>query len=161
MKSLCVLALLINYVVSSQYLPILIWHSAGETCCDSEINSYVDVIKSILGDDVYVKTVRIGKSAEEDKSLSLFTHPFDQIRDVCNEINDDENFKGGFNGIGLSQGALLIRGLLQECKGPQMMNLISLAGPQQGVFNYPQCARYFGALCDTVQFTLKTLVYTP
>lgn len=147
--------------ISSEVLPILIWHSAAETCCGGEINSYTDIIKSQFKSDVYIKSVQIGKTPEEDRINSLRLHPFKQIERVCKEIQSDEKFKNGYNGIGLSQGGLFMRGLVQVCPHPQMKNLITLASPHQGVSSYPQCRKYFGAFCDFVQLTLKNLMNTP
>lgn len=146
---------------SSEVLPILIWHSAAETCCGDEINSYSNIIKSQFKSDVYIKPVQIGKTPEEDRINSLTRHPFKQIERVCKEIQNDEKFKNGYNGIGLSQGGLFIRGLVQVCPHPQMRNLITLAAPHQGVSSYPQCRKYFGAFCDVVQLTLKNLINIP
>jgi palmitoyl-protein thioesterase len=161
MRQIAVLTLFINYSVSvTHLLPILIWHSAGETCCENEINSYAKFLKSLLGESVYIRSVRIGNSIDEDKVLSLFTHPFEQIQQVCEDIKNDARFKNGYNAIGLSQGGLFIRALVQQCDGPPARHLISLGGPQQGVFAYPQCARRFGAMCSTMQFTIEQLVYS-
>lgn len=146
---------------SSEVLPILIWHSAAETCCGDEINSYTEIIKSQFKSDVYIKSVQIGKTPEEDRINSLTRHPFKQIERVCKEILHDEKFKNGYNGIGLSQGGLFMRGLVQLCPHPQMKNLITLASPHQGVSSYPQCRKYFGAFCDVVQLTLKSLINIP
>ncbi|XP_070492357.1 palmitoyl-protein thioesterase 1-like [Chironomus tepperi] len=78
-------------------------------------------------------------------------HPFDQIEAACNDIKIDVKFYNGYNGIGLSQGALLLRGLAQSCNnGPKMRNLISLAGPQQGVYQYPNCDKIKPIICTGV-----------
>lgn len=147
--------------ISSEVLPILIWHSAAETCCGDEINSYSEIINSQFKSDVYIKSVQIGKTPEEDRINSLTRHPFKQIERVCKEILHDEKFKNGYNGIGLSQGGLFMRGLVQLCPHSQMKNLITLASPHQGVSSYPQCRKYFGAFCDVVQLTLKSLINIP
>lgn len=161
MRQLVIFAsFLIGCSVASKLLPILIWHSVGETCCEGEIKLYGKILKSLLGEKVYIKSVRIGNTTNQDKVLSIFEHPFEQIKQVCDEIKNDANFKYGYNAIGLSQGGLLVRGLLQECDGPPMRNLISLGGPQQGVFDYPHCKETFGPLCSTVQFTIKQIVYS-
>ncbi|KAL7042970.1 hypothetical protein ACKWTF_001348 [Chironomus riparius] len=135
-------------VQSNEPLPILFWHSAGESCCEKEFEAYASVIKRYLGSNTYIKSVQIGTSIKTDKLLSLTMHPFDQIEAACNDIKTDVNFSNGYNGIGLSQGALLLRGLAQTCNnGPKMRNLISLAGPQQGVYQYPNCGKIKPILC--------------
>lgn len=52
--------------------------------------------------------MQIGETAAWDRIKSLTVHPFDQIAQVCSEIKNDANFRDGYNGIGLSQGALLM-----------------------------------------------------
>lgn len=161
MKHFLIIAITFNFALSSEILPILIWHSALEHCCGEEINSYSNIIKSQLGNDIHIKSVRIGDSAEKDRVNSLTRHPFKQIDEVCREIRNDERFINGYNGLGLSQGGLFMRGLVQRCPYPPMKNLITLASPHQGVYSYPQCSRYFGPLCNAIQFTLKHFLYTP
>jgi hypothetical protein len=80
----------------------------GESCCEVEFELYSRVIRKHLGDNVHIKSVRIGDSPLVDRIKSLTTHPFDQIKLVCNELKNDTNFRNGYNGIGLSQGGLLM-----------------------------------------------------
>lgn len=160
MKHFLLITITFNITLASEILPILIWHSALEHCCGDEIKSYSDIIKSQLGDDIYIKSVRIGNNPEQDRINSLTRHPFKQIDQVCREIRNDERFRNGYNGLGLSQGGLFMRGLVERCPYPPMKNLITLASPHQGVFSYPQCDKYFGPLCNAVQFTIKHFLYT-
>lgn len=150
--------LLNTATISSEVLPILIWHSASETCFGNEINLYSNIIKSQFGNDVYIKSVQIGSTPDQDRINSLTKHPFKQIEEVCRQIRNDERFKNGYNGVGLSQGGLFMRGLVQICPHPQINNLITLASPHQGVYSYPQCKNYFGAFCDVIQLTLQSFL---
>lgn len=98
----------------------------GETCCGEEFNTYSQLIKSQLENDVYIKAVQIGGSVNSDRVRSMTMHPFDQvnlthfpikllhdisylqIRLVCDIIKTDEKFQGGYNGMGFSQGAIFL-----------------------------------------------------
>lgn len=40
-----------------------------------------------------------------------------------------------------------------------MHNLVSLGGPQQGVFRYPYCEEYFSILCGAVQWVIESGAY--
>lgn len=91
-----------------KFIPILLWHSAGESCCGPEWQLYSQFLKSQLENDVYIKSVQIGSSVRADKVKSLSTHPLSQINEVCNSIKSDPKFQNGYNGIGLSQGALFM-----------------------------------------------------
>lgn len=158
MWQLIFIAIIAAINASEEVLPILIWHSAAETCCGDEINLYSKILKSQLGDNIYIKSVQIGETPDKDRVNSLTKHPLKQIEEVCRQIRNDEKLKNGFNGIGLSQGGLFMRGLLQICPHPHMRNLITLASPHQGVYSYPQCHKYFGTLCNFVQLTLKSFL---
>jgi hypothetical protein len=108
-----VFVLLSNYFVNCEkFIPILFWHSAGESCCGSEWQLYSQFLKSQLENDVYIKSVQIGSTIRADRVKSLSTHPFNQIDEVCNSIKLDPKFKNGYNGVGLSQGALFMYALL-------------------------------------------------
>lgn len=71
------------------------------------MNVYTNLIKSQLG-DVYIKAVRIGDSKAADLVKSLTVHPFEQIEQVCNMLQNDPQFSQGYHAIGLSQGGLLM-----------------------------------------------------
>lgn len=158
--ALCCVIIAINVVTTREILPILIWHSASESCCSDETLGYIHFLKSQLGEDVYIKSVRIGDTSSDDRVKSLSTHPFKQINQVCREIRNDERLKDGFNAIGLSQGGLFMRALVQICPHPKIRNLITLASPHQGVFSYPRCSEYFGALCMFVTNSFNGFAYS-
>lgn len=54
----------------------------GETCCDKEGKLYYNFIKSELENDVYVRSVKMGNTTEEDFTKSLTVHPFDQVSKI-------------------------------------------------------------------------------
>lgn len=66
---------------------------------------------------------------------------------------DDE-----FNVIGLSQGGLLARYIVEECdmKG-KVRNMVTIGGPHMGVDKIPHC--FEGVVCDMVNKVAKALVY--
>ncbi|KAG5674500.1 hypothetical protein PVAND_004462 [Polypedilum vanderplanki] len=93
-----------------------------------------------------------------DKIRSLTMHPFEQIEIACKSIKNDTKFHNGYNAIGLSQGALLLRGLAQTCPFPKMKNFISFGGPQQGIYQAnPQTIKI---MCTTIHYQLNALIYS-
>lgn len=151
----------VQYVCSKDYYPILLWHSAGETCCEKEGTRYVNFLTKELGNGAYVKSVKMGNTTDDDFTNSLIMHPFKQIEYVCNKLKSSERYRNGYNAIGLSQGALLLRGIAQMCPDPPMINLISLGGPHQGVYQYPRCEQYFGELkCQLLKYKFNLLAYS-
>lgn len=81
---------------------------AGESCCGEEAATYRNYLRSQLGNEIYIRSVQIGDSSAADVVKSLSVHPLNQIKDVCNSIQKDAKFANGYNGIGLSQGALFL-----------------------------------------------------
>ena len=45
----------------------------------------------------------------------------------------------GFNLLGFSQGGLFSRALVQLCPDLKVRNVVSIGGPQNGVFGFPGC----------------------
>lgn len=80
----------------------------GESCCGDESVTYTNFLRQQLGHDVYIKSAQIGDNSAVDLVKSLTVHPFDQIKDICKIIQNDPKFANGYNGVGLSQGALFL-----------------------------------------------------
>jgi palmitoyl-protein thioesterase len=133
---------------------------AGESCCGDEIRTYHSFLKQQLDDDdVYIKSVSVESDFSSDKLKSLTSHPFDQINFVCQVLQNEPKFALGYNGVGFSQGALLMRGLAQTCPNPPMHNLISLGGPQNGVNRYPRSYNWPPPFNSLTQFIISNFVF--
>ncbi len=78
--------------------------------------------------DVY--NMEIGNGA----ITSILTPMESQLNKLCDEIYKIDALKDGFNFIGMSQGGLLARGYVQYCNKYPVVNLITLASPNAGVF---------------------------
>lgn len=66
--------------------------------------------------------------------------------------------KEGYNIIGLSQGNLVGRGVIEFCdEGPPVKNFISLAGPHAGEASIPFCGS--GLFCELVDWFMKFAIY--
>ncbi|KAF8563034.1 hypothetical protein P879_04401, partial [Paragonimus westermani] len=62
-----------------------------------------------------------------------------QIDEVCAQLISDPDFTYGTHMIGLSQGGLFVRALAQKCPFKTLGSIISIGGPQMGVFGVPKC----------------------
>ena len=64
--------------------------------------------------------------------------------EVCKQIRGDAKLAAGYNAVGLSQGALLLRGVVERCGDrpdqPPMKNLILAGGPNMGIMELPGAA---------------------
>jgi palmitoyl-protein thioesterase len=84
-----------------------------------ELNFKIDVYNMEIGNGV---------------PTSIFTPMETQLQTLCNEIYKIDALKNGFNFIGMSQGGLLARGYVEYCNKYPVINLITLASPNGGVY---------------------------
>jgi palmitoyl-protein thioesterase len=63
---------------------------------------------------VYVYSIMVGNSVEEDELNGFFMNVNDQIEFVCNKLASDPNLKRGFNAIGFSQGSQFLRAYVES-----------------------------------------------
>ena len=85
------------------------------------------------------KNVEIGNGKDD----SLFIGMSKQIEIFAKIVQNDTILARGFNVICHSQGALLVRGFLERVNSPPIHNMLSWAGPHDGVFGVPD----LNALC--------------
>ena len=95
-----------------------------------------------------------------DAQIVMFNLKIDR---ACEILQNDTNLSAGYNAIGISQGGLLFRGLLQRCPSPPVRNFITFGSPHQGVFGVPECKSTTGSpfLCELVRRLLSEGAYIP
>lgn len=59
----------------------------------------------MLGENSYVKSIRIGSNLVEDFESGYFVHPNKQIDEACRMIASDPKLQNGYNAVGFSQGS--------------------------------------------------------
>jgi palmitoyl-protein thioesterase len=103
--------------------------------------------------NTYTKCIETGGSF-----LDWFTSFESQAKKGCEEIKSDPNFAGDFSVVGISQGALLARFIIEKCDMPgKVKRYVSIGGPQMGVAKFPHCDS--GMICDTVNSLVSKGVY--
>merc|ERR1719430_786448 len=97
-----------------------------------------------------------------DHANTVLMRCVDQIDLVCDQILSDPELSKGYNAVGISQGGLLLRGLVQRCPVP-VRNLITFGSPHQGVYGIPDCSQATGSeeLCNLVRELLSAGAYEP
>ena len=133
-------------------VPTAIFHGLGDACIYPGMHSFTNQISEQTGD--YAKCIEVGNGSV----TSFFTNFEKQAVMACEGIVADGNFDGEFNIIGLSQGALLARYVVETCqmKG-YVRNYLSIGGPQMGVSDVPEC--FNGELCRMINVAARNMVY--
>jgi len=141
-------------------LPVVCWHGVNDNAqsCNGPFNTIKQTIP-----DVYTLAIMIGDNLEEDLTNSVLMKADTQISKACEILQNDPNLAGGYNALGISQGGLLFRGLLQRCPSPPVRNFITFGSPHQGVFGVPTCKSTTGSafLCELVRRLLSEGAYIP
>ena len=143
----------ILFSISSTVLPVAIFHGIGDSCYFPGMSNIASIFSENLG-GVYAACIESGGGP-----FDWFTSIKHQSENACQKIKDDPNFQGDFSVVGLSQGALIARYIIEKCemKG-RVKRYISVGGPQMGVGSLPQCTGTF--ICDTVNKVIGMGVYT-
>ena len=84
-----------------------------------------------------------------------------QIEKACDLIKSDPNLFGkNISVVGLSQGALVARSIIEQCDFQgSVKRYVSIGGPQMGVATIPQC--FSGIFCDAINYVVDLFVYLP
>jgi len=149
----------ISTTVAPEPTPIVMWHGMGDSCCNPMSMGYVQKMfeKSIPG--VYVHSLEIGDNVIQDTENGFFMNVNDQVELACAKVQADPKLQNGYHAIGFSQGGQFIRGLAQRCPHPPILNLISIGGPQQGVYGLPSCLGEDHTVCDYMRRLLNYGAY--
>ena len=143
-------SILITYTLSAY--PVAVFHGIGDSCLiNPGMKKFTNKFSSALG--VYAKCIETAGGP-----LDWVTSFRSQAQKACDEINNDANFQNEFSVIGLSQGSLLARFIIQSCemKGT-VKKYISIGGPQMGVGSFPQCTG--GKFCNVVNKLVGSAIY--
>lgn len=88
---------------------------------------------------IYTANIEIGNGNDD----SMLWNMNKQVDEFARKVAADPKLARGFNVIGHSQGGLIIRGYVARYNSPPVHNMVSWAGPQDGVYGVPD----FNALC--------------
>jgi len=139
-------------------LPVVLWHGMGDSCCNPES---MGAMKTLIENNipgVYVFSVEIGTTVDQDIENGFFSNANDQVSEICAQLAADARFKNGYNSVGFSQGGQFLRGVAQRCPNPPMKNLISIGGQHQGVYGFPKCPAS-ETICNLVRKLLNYGAY--
>lgn len=138
----------------SDGIPTAIFHGFGDACINPGMGNFGKMIEKGTGGKT--KCIEVGAP-----SLGEVLNNFETVAEKsCKEVAENDLFKGEFNVVGLSQGGLLARYIVEECDMPgKVRNFASYGGPHMGVDAIPHC--FHGVICNAINFVAKKLVYLP
>ena len=128
----------------------------------SASNASLSHVKTLLQSyGAHVLNLNIGDGPHD----SNFMQMFDQSDFACFSVRLDPNLRNGFHLIGMSQGGLVARGMLQRCPDIKVHSFISWVSPQAGQFGVPTFTTdcrdllHLPLLCDVLNNIVDTFTY--
>lgn len=107
---------------------------------------------------IFVYSISMGNTAEEDMWASFFGDVNAQVHRVCRDLQRLPELASGWIGLGFSQGGQFLRAVIQRCNhlGSPAKRLITMGSQHQGVMDWPGCWEPSynitpGLLCRLVQ----------
>jgi len=139
--------------------PVVLWHGMGDSCCNPLSMGWIAKYMAKKVPGLHVHALMIGDNVIQDTENGFFMNINKQIVLACERIQSDPALADGYNAVGFSQGGLFLRGLAQRCPSPPIRNLVSIGGPQQGVYGLPKCLGENHRVCDYVRRLLNYGAY--
>ncbi|XP_037549481.1 palmitoyl-protein thioesterase 1 [Nematolebias whitei] len=145
---------------ANRTVPLVLWHGMGDSCCNPLSLGFLKktIEEEIPG--IYVISLMIGKNVVEDTESGFFLDVNTQVSMVCRQLAQDPELQGGYNAMGLSQGAQFLRAVAQRCPSPPMRTLISVGGQHQGVYGLPRCPGEHSYICNMIREALNRGAYS-
>ncbi|XP_072103286.1 palmitoyl-protein thioesterase 1 [Mobula birostris] len=144
---------------SAQPTPLVIWHGMGDSCCNPLSMGFIKKVVEENIPGIYVLSLEIGNSIEEDIENGFFMNVNEQVELVCHILSKDKKLQNGYNSMGFSQGGQFLRAVAQRCPSPAMKNLISIGGQHQGVYGLPHCPGASSKICNLIRKLLNFGAY--
>ena len=146
------LFLFFSFSIANSMYPIAIFHGIVDSCKMKNTSMLVDDLKRDLG--VHVECIEIGNGYMD----SVFMPILKQVEYACDQIKSNPNFQGKFNVLGISQGTLIGRYIIEKCdmKG-QVVKYMSFYGPQMGIGSIPKIN--CGVVCEFLNNITAPIAY--
>ncbi|XWS32425.1 hypothetical protein CRYUN_Cryun23aG0158300 [Craigia yunnanensis] len=133
-------------IPTTQAIPFIVFHGISDKCSNRGIIQFTELLSSWSNSQGYC--VEIG-----DGSWDSWTMP------LLEQVKNMSELSEGYNIVGLSQGTMIGRGIIEFCDGgPPVKNFISLAGPHAGTASIPFCGS--ALICILLDSFIKSEIYS-
>ncbi|CAL0314317.1 unnamed protein product [Lupinus luteus] len=106
----------------------------ADQCDSAVVKNITDKLISFSGVEGYC--VEVGNGYWDSWLMPMLN----QTKVVCEKVKKMKELKDGYNIVGISQGTLIARGVVEFCDGgPPVKNFISISGPHAGTTLVPLC----------------------
>ena len=125
--------------------PIALFHGIVDSCTMKNTSKLVSDLQNDLG--VHVECIEIGNGFMDSVTKSIDA----QVEEACEKIKSNPKFQGKFNILGISQGTLIGRYIIEKCDMEgQVVKYMSFDGPQMGIASIPKitCGTFCEWLCN-------------
>lgn len=135
-------------------LPFVLLHGIGDECKRPGVVKFVSLLEKQSGMKAFC--IEIGDGVADSWTMRLDR----QVAIACEKIKATPELAGGFNLLGLSQGAVIGRAYIETCDAaPKVHNFVSMGGPHAGVASIPLCS--IPVWCRFLDTIISIGVYSP